>query len=111
MGANNRIKDLRKQAGLTQGQIGEFLNIDQSMVAKLESGERNLTTVQLSKLANLFACSEEYLRGAANNNEVANFAFRIEKMGSEELKVIASINKIAGNINMLNQILEESNEE
>ena len=110
MGANNRIKDLRKQAGLTQKQIGGFLSIDQSMVAKLESGERKLTTVQLSKLANLFSCSEDYLLGTSSENEEMNFAFRIDGMGSEELEVVASINKVAGNINMLNTILEGSDE-
>lgn len=110
MGANNRIKELRKQAGLTQKQIGGFLSIDQSMVAKLESGERKMTTVQLSKLANLFSCSEDYLLGTSSKSEEMNFAFRIDRMGSEELEVVASINKIAGNINMLNTILEGSDE-
>ena len=110
MDNNNRIKSLRKRAGLTQEQIGEFLKVDQSMIAKIESGDRKLTTVQLSKLANLFACTEEYLLGASNGSEVANLAFRIDKMGSEEMEVVASINKIAQNINMLNMILEGSDE-
>ena len=111
MGNTNRIKDLRKQAGLTQGQIGQFLKVDQSMVAKLESGDRNLTTVQLNKLSNLFGCSEEYLMGITGETCGANLAFRIDNMGSEEMEVVAAVNKIAANLRLLNYILENKNEE
>lgn len=111
METNNRIRGLRKEAGLTQGQIGAFLNVDQSMIAKLECGDRKLTTVQLSKLSDLFGCTEDYLLGISNDNIPTNLAFRIEKMGSEEMEVVASINRVAKNINLLNKILEENDEE
>lgn len=102
----NRIKILRRQANLTQEQIGQFLGIDQSMVAKIEKGERNLTTVQLEKLSNLFACSEDYLLGISDEEKMIRLAFRLENVDPEAMIIVAAVNKIAANIQMLNRILE-----
>lgn len=107
----NRIKNIRKQSGFTQEQIAKFLGVDQSMIAKIEKGERALTTVQLRKLANLFACSEDYLMGLEASDMPLKLAFRLDNPDPESMSVVASVNKIAANINLLNSILEASDEE
>ena len=106
----NRIKALRKKSGFTQDQISKFLDVDQSMIAKIEKGERNLTTVQLNKLANLFACSEEYILGYESKDNPMELAFRIDDPDVDTMQVISSINKVAANINFLNMILGEEDE-
>ena len=35
------IRRLREESGISQTQIADYLDIDQSMVSKIESGERN----------------------------------------------------------------------
>ena len=107
----NRIKALRKKSGFTQVQIGKYLEVDQSMVAKLEKGERALTTVQLSRLADLFACSEDYVLGYDSSEEPRSIAFRIENPSVETMRVVSAVNKIAANMNLLNRILEADNAE
>ncbi len=102
----NRIKALRKQSGFTQLQISRFLDIDQSMVAKIEKGERSLTTVQLSKLANLFACSEDYILGEDTLDKPMKLAFRIDNPSVDTMRVVSAVNKVAANMNMLDSILE-----
>ena len=71
-----RIKSLRKESRLTQEQLAEFLNIDQSMVTKLENGTRSLTITLLDKICSLFGCTEEFLLGESNEYIPLNFAFR-----------------------------------
>ena len=107
----NKIKELRKQSGLTQEQIGLFLGIDQSMVAKIEKGDRVLTTVQLNKLSNLFACTEEYILGVEEEDFPMRLAFRLENPTIETMRIVSSINRVAANINLLNRILEEDDAE
>lgn len=107
----NRIKELRRQSGLTQEQIGAFLGVDQSMVAKIEKEDRALTTVQLSKLANLFACTEDYLLGNPAEEAPIKLAFRLDNPSLETMRIVSAINKVASNINLLNKILEANNAE
>lgn len=38
-----RIKELRISSNLTQDKIAEYLSLNQSMIAKMEKGERNIT--------------------------------------------------------------------
>ena len=38
-----RIKALRDETKLTQSKVAEYLSLDQSMIAKIEKGERNIT--------------------------------------------------------------------
>ena len=55
-----RLKQLRKKHNFTQREVGDFLDISQSQLAKVESNERNLKLTKLLKLCDLFNVSEEY---------------------------------------------------
>ena len=60
---SDRLRELRKSAGLTQQQISEMLNIRQQSYARYENGtgEPNLDTVV--KIAGIFEVSVDYLLG------------------------------------------------
>ena len=45
-----RIKDLRKRAGFSQGVIAKYLKVDQSLISKIEKGEREVSTDMIKKL-------------------------------------------------------------
>lgn len=47
------IKDLRIRCGLTQSDFAKSLKTSQSAVARIESGDQNLTLEQLSKISNV----------------------------------------------------------
>lgn len=46
----NRIKYLRKQAGLSQEKFALKADIDRTYLAGIESGKRNMTLVSLEKI-------------------------------------------------------------
>ena len=45
------ISELRKQSGLTQGELAVRLQTSQSAVARMENGEQNFTTDMLMKVS------------------------------------------------------------
>lgn len=102
-----RIKSLRKESRLTQEQLAEFLNIDQSMVTKLENGTRSLTITLLDKICSLFGCTEEFLLGESNEYIPLNFAFRSNGIQGEDLESIAAINKIVMNLHYMNEMADQ----
>ena len=90
---------------ITQEQLAEYLNVDQSMITKLENGTRSLSVGMIEKICNLFGCSERYLLGEDDAYIPLNFAFRSECVEAEDLESIAVINKIAMNIRFMNEMM------
>lgn len=54
----NNIKILRDNMGFSQSTIARFLNVDQSLISKVEKGERSLST---DMWRNLHVCSVSQL--------------------------------------------------
>lgn len=57
----NRIRDLREDADLTQKQIAEYLKMSQTGYSKYETGENDIPTDVWSKLADFYNTSVDYL--------------------------------------------------
>lgn len=104
---NIRLKQLRKESKITQEQLASYLDVDQSMITKLENGTRNLNVTLIEKICNLFGCSEAYLLGEDDVYIPLNFAFRSNGIQSEDLESIAAINKIVMDIRYMNERLED----
>ncbi len=102
---NKRLKKLRKESRLTQEQLANYLEIDQSMVTKLENGTRTLSTEIVDKICSLFCCTEEYLMGERDEYIPLNFAFRSNSIQADDLLSIAVINKIAMNLRFMNEMI------
>lgn len=72
-----RIKKLREARGLSQHQLSVALNVTREVVAKWETGTRDLKTAYMVKLADYFNVTCDYiLRGIKadiNNGEFVNF--------------------------------------
>ena len=64
-----RIKSLREESKLTQTKIAEYLSLDQSMIAKMEKGERNITSDVIEKLSALFCCTVDYILFGENQEQ------------------------------------------
>ena len=50
----DNIRKLRDSAGYSQQSIAGFLKVDQSLISKIEKGERGISSDMLDKLASLF---------------------------------------------------------
>ena len=56
-----RIRNLRIDRGLTQKQVAEYLNIKQNTYSQYEIGVLNYPLEAVSKLADLYGVSVDYL--------------------------------------------------
>jgi transcriptional regulator with XRE-family HTH domain len=62
-----RLREARKLAGLSQGQVAKLLGLHRPSVSEMESGNRRVSSEELTKLAELYDVSAAWLLG-----EVAN---------------------------------------
>ena len=56
-----RIRDLREDRDLTQKQIAQLLGMSQTGYSKYETGENDIPTSILIKLANFYETTTDYL--------------------------------------------------
>lgn len=102
-----KLKELRVKAGFNQSVIAEYLRVDQSLVSKIEKGEREASTDILKKLAELFGCRVSAIISDDKDISCLNVAFRTNGMSGEDLNTIAVINRIALNLENMQRLLEE----
>lgn len=62
----NRLRDLRADKDLSQVQIAQELNISQTGYSKYETGENDVPTQILIKLAEFYDTSVDYILGRTN---------------------------------------------
>ena len=90
---SERLKDLRKQAGLTQVDVAEKLGISQPAYASWERGVKKPTQENLVKIAQILNVSVDYLVGNSEEktDELDNIEllFRMNSKGltNEDKKV------------------------
>jgi transcriptional regulator with XRE-family HTH domain len=58
-----RLKELRKEKKLSQEELGEVINVSGRTISYFEAGERTPSPEILSKLADIFKVSVDYLLG------------------------------------------------
>ncbi len=95
IGENMRV--LRERMGFNQMNIARFLDVDQSLISKIEKGERNLSTDMLEKLACLFGVSVEAIEDGKIETSTLSFAFRAADLTAGDMEAISTINRIALN--------------
>ena len=61
-----RIRELRQDSDLTQNQIAQMLNMSQTGYSKYETGENDIPTQVLIKLADFYKTSVDYILGRTN---------------------------------------------
>ena len=59
----HRLRDLREDAGLTQTQVAKYLGMSQTGYSKYKTGENDIPTQVLIRLAQLYRTSTDYLLG------------------------------------------------
>ena len=86
------------------------MHVDQSLISKVEKGERNLSADMLEKIAALFGVTVEQIENHPITTSKLSFAFRGSDFSSEEMEAICAINKIALNSEFMRVILEGDKE-
>lgn len=100
----SRLVLARKQAGLTQGQVAEILDLSRPSVSEFEAGRRNVTATELSRLAEMYGVSTAWLSCSDedNNNPQQDrlhlAARQLSKLKTEDLDKV---------LNLLNALRDE----
>lgn len=64
-----RIRDLREDADLNQTKVAKHLGMSQTGYSKYETGENDIPTAVLIKLARFYNTSVDYLLGETDRKE------------------------------------------
>ena len=97
------IKALREQSGFTQSNLANYLNVDQSLISKIEKNARTITSDMLEKLSALFGV-ESFSQDSIPTNRIS-FALRASEISEDDLETISDINRIALNLNFMARLL------
>ncbi|GAB6734899.1 helix-turn-helix domain-containing protein [Streptococcus uberis] len=97
----NRLKELRKEKGLTQAELAKVLNTNQSQYGKYENGKTNLSLENSKILADFFGVSVGYLLGDETKIPI--------NTNTEILKQLKSINQLKSQL--LSELLDLDNQE
>jgi len=100
------IRKLRKQSGFTQSSIAKYLNVNQSLMSKIEKGEQSITSDMLDRLAVLFGIPTENLLHEIISIKHISFPFRASKMNEKNLEAISAINRIVFNLRFMRKCQE-----
>ena len=67
-----RLRDMREDHDLTQGEVAKYLETTQQNYSLYESGKREIPLHLMIKLANLYHVSMDYMCGRTNLTENPN---------------------------------------
>ena len=82
----DNIKAIRAEKGLKQIEVADHIGVDKSAYSKIEKGQRNITVVELQKMAALFNISMD---------DIVNFEGKIpQEVTLEDKTTVEQINLI-----------------
>ena len=92
------IKYCRKKNGLTQEQLGEYLDIAKEQVSYIETGKRPIDVIKLNKICELFDVQMDIFLNEELGTEVdISHSFRTKDVDRNTLEAIAFLNEFAKN--------------
>ena len=101
-----RLKKLREDSNYTQGQIANYLGINQGQLSKIENGNRNLNLDLLDKICSLYGCSHKYILLKSDEHIIPKVTFRNSE-NFVDLNVVAKMNRIIENLKFLRSLDNE----
>jgi transcriptional regulator with XRE-family HTH domain len=64
-----RLRDARKMAGLSQGQVAKELGLHRPSISEIEAGRRRVSAEELGRLAELYKIDVAWLAGEDQGDE------------------------------------------
>lgn len=101
---NERIKQLRKELGLTLDKFGEKIGVGKTAISKIENGDRSVTDQMFKSICREFNVNENWLRTSEGemfvqktlDDEIASFiqTIQLEKDDSFKKKFIKMLSSL-----------------
>lgn len=82
---NNRIRELRKEKGMSQVRLSIDLDVTQETLSGYETGKHLFSILSLIKLSEIFNVSCDYILGVSDVRNIV----AVKDLSSEEIKLIA----------------------
>lgn len=79
----DRLKELRKQLGLTMEEFGSKLGVRKTTISSLENGVNNFTEQMILSICNVYNVNEEWLRNGTGDIFVEDTDSLVEKIISD----------------------------
>ncbi len=86
MDFGRRLKELRKQSGLTQQQLADRIGVTKSVISFYELRERSPSPEVLAKLSYVFHISTDWLLGIEHNKTID-----VSGLDDEDIKAVQLI--------------------
>ena len=100
MNINERLKQLRKENGLTQTELAKKLNIGQTTIAAYENGTHDPQIFSLVAYANFFNCSVDFLLG--RDYDIENtIIYQIDSLNESEKLLLKTYRSLNGKLQKL----------
>lgn len=88
MDLGRRLAELRKEQGLTQGQMAERAQCSQQMIAEYEAGKRNIPVWRLLTIADALGVAvDDLLKDSGNGSRKRGPASKVERLADEIAKL------------------------
>lgn len=89
-----RLREARKYIGLNQEEVAAYLKIGRTALGDIESGQRRVEAIELTRLARLYRQSVGYFTGedqisASLPVDVAHLARRVADLSTEDREELA----------------------
>ena len=88
-----RLKELRKEKGVSQQELAKKINAEQSQVSKWEQGTIQPNFDYLSKIANYFEVTTDYLLGRSSDIGVIQVNANLTEQEQELLYLFNKLNR------------------
>lgn len=88
MNIGERIIKLREKRSWSQRELARRIDINVSVMNRIESGERPVKDQELLKLSNVLEVSTDYLLGKEDNDNDNLFFFDMDGLSVEEIQDI-----------------------
>lgn len=104
-----KIKELRLESNLPLRKVAAFLDIDTSILSKIERGEREANREMVTKAAEFFDINEEEFLTNFFSDQVAKIIYKesncdiILKVAEEKIKYIKTKSLKQGDLNFNNE--------
>ena len=92
-----RLRLAREQAGLSQGQVAKLLELHRPSISEMEAGRRRVSAEELTKLAEIYDVSIEWLTGTnvsktdSNYDKVELAARELSKLKEDDLERVLQL--------------------
>ena len=104
------LKDLRTRANYSQQKLADITGISKTVLAELETGKRNIGLAILTKLADFYGVTLDYIMGREAKNETDERS-DIEKISAENNLSVADEEFLKQNQDQLMQLLKQKQNE